>query len=91
MRNYGLRYSASDLSDAYAEEVLNKVNSYNKGVQKANPDLANDIADMIQAYPTMDVEVAAIAAMEGVKADDQLALDLANAMHSLAVKKIQKI
>ena len=90
MRNYGLRYSASDLSDAYAEEVLNKVNSYNKGVQKANPDLANDIADMIQAYPTMDVEVAAIAAMEGVKADDQLALDLANAMHSLAVKKNTK-
>ena len=45
---------------------------------------------MIQAYPTMDVEVAAIAAMEGVKADDQLALDLANAMHSLAVKKNTK-
>ena len=38
----------------------------------------------------MDVEVAAIAAMEGVKADDQLALDLANAMHSLAVKKNTK-
>ncbi len=60
MRSYGIRFSASDISEAYAQETLNRVNSFNKGYRESSPDFVENFANMLNAYPTMDKEIAAI-------------------------------
>jgi len=87
MRSYGIRFSASDISEAYAQETLNRVNSFNKGYRESSPDFVENFANMLNAYPTMDKEIAAIAALEGIKAEDQLGLDLANNYQQLMARK----
>mgnify|MGYP003674690290 FL=1 len=86
-RAFPLRFSASEISAQYAEETRNRVDSFNKGFRESgsSPELANTIADFLYAYPTMDKELAAIAALEGVKPEDQLAFDLANRVQELIV------
>ena len=88
-RAFPLRFSASEISAQYAEETRNRVDSFNKGFRESgsSPELANTIADFLYAYPTMDKELAAIAALEGVQPEDQLAFDLANRVQELIVDK----
>jgi len=87
MRSYGLRFSASDLSQQYAEETLNRVNSFNKGFKESTPELADTIANFMISYPNYDKELAAIAALEGLQPGDQLSLDLANRVQSIMAKQ----
>ena len=87
MRNYGIRFSATELSAAYAQETLNRVNSYNTGFNQSTPEFVDRFEGLMNAYPNLPTEVAAIGALEGLNPEDELALDMANAMHDLAVKK----
>ena len=87
MRNYGIRFSATELSAAYAQETLNRVDSYNTGFNQSTPEFVDRFEGLMNAYPNLPTEVAAIGALEGLNPEDELALDMANAMHDLAVKK----
>jgi len=87
MRSYGIRFSASEISEAYAAETLNRINSYNQGQAQATPEFVEGFQGMMNAYPNMNMEVAAIATLENISPEDELAFQLANSMHDLAVKK----
>ncbi len=87
MRRYSLRYSLSDIQRQYAEETYQRAASFDKGVRESNPDIAQNIANISKAYPTIPKEILPYVALSGVTAEDQLALDLANRSAEVIARK----